>query len=133
MRSDERQAVTRLRAVILVILALAAIAGFNPHGFMRAFVIAFCLPAAWTYVRPRWPLILIWIMWSVTWVMLAVIIALGDRGPVLATWSHWLMAAATAILCVVLPLVRLTHGDSRRPRALGGSSRIPEARIHVRD
>jgi hypothetical protein len=133
MRSSERQAVTRLRAVILVILALGVIAGFQPHGYMRAFVIAFNLPAAWTYVRPRWPLILIWIMWSVTWVMLAVIIGLGDRGPVLATWSHWLMAAATLILCVVLPLVRLTQGESRRPRARAGSIRIPEARVHVRD
>lgn len=129
MPSSDEQADRRLRAVILVILALGVVAGFNPHGYMRAFVIAFNLPAAWTYVRPRWPLILIWIMWSVTWVMLAMILALGDKGPVLATWSHWLMAAATVLLCVVLPLVRLTHGRKAR----GRRSRIPEARVHVRD
>ncbi len=123
----------RLRAAILVIVALGVVAGFDPHGYRRAFVIAFNLPAAWTYVRPRWPLILIWIMWAVTGAMLAVILALGERGPILASWSHWLMAAATVLLCVGLPIVRLTQGDSRRARERAGKARIPVARVHVRD
>jgi hypothetical protein len=98
---------------------------------VRFFVICFYLPAAWVYARPRWPMITIWIMWAVTWGMLATMLALGGKPELLEPPSHWLMAGAAFLLCVVVPLVRLGHRSPALPRP--GSSRIPEARIHVRD
>ena len=131
MPNREDQVVTRLRALIFVIIGLGVVAGVLGSSEVRFFVICFYLPAGWAYVRPRWPQITIWIMWATTWGMLAVILALGGKPELLEAPSHWLMAGAAFLLCVVVPLVRRMH--EAPPLPLRGSSRIPEARIHVRD
>jgi hypothetical protein len=125
--SVEESIITPLRGLILVIIALGVLAAIVGSAQMRWFIPIFYLPVAVTYKRPRWSQILIWIMWSVTWGMLAMILAIGGRPALFTVPSHWLLASASAVLCVALPCARWYLESPH------SSSRIPQARVHRRE
>jgi hypothetical protein len=116
-----------LRALIVVILALGIAAALVGSSRMHVFVPVFYLPAVITYARPRWAQVLIWIMWSSSWGMLAMILAIDGRPGLFAVPSHWLLASSSALLVVALPLLRWFLS----PRS--ASSAIPEARVLRRE
>jgi hypothetical protein len=116
-----------LRALIFVIIALGIAAALVGNNQMRLFVPVFYLPAAITFVRPRWSQMLIWIMWSATWAMLAMMIAIGSKPALFTVSSHWLVGSAAALLVVALPLLRWFLLPRSAPSAM------PEARVHLRD
>jgi hypothetical protein len=116
-----------LRALIFVILVLGIAAAYVGSHQMRLFAPVFYLPAGIAFVRPRWSQILIWIMWSVTWGMLAMFIAIGGRPAMFTVPSHWLMGSSGALLLVALPLLRWFLS----PRF--ARSRLPEARVLRRE
>jgi hypothetical protein len=125
--AHEARMLRPLRGLTFVILALGFTAALIGDSQMRLFVPVFYLPAGITFVRPRWSQMLIWIMWSATWGMLAMMIAIGSRPALFTVPSHWLMAAAAALLFAALPLLRWYLS----PRS--ASSALPEARVLNRD
>lgn len=125
---DDARTVRSLRALILVIIALCAVAAVLGSRQMRWFIPVYCVPVAIAYGRPRWSQLLIWIMWSATWGMLALFVAIGGRPALFTVPSHWLLASAAALQCIALPLLRWALESGRF-----GASRLPEARIHRRD
>jgi hypothetical protein len=116
-----------LRALVLVIILLGITAALLGTNEMHLFVPVYYLPAGIVFVRPRWSQMLIWIMWSATWGMLAMMIAIDSRPALFTVPSHWLMAGASVLLVVALPLLRWFLS----PRS--ASAAIPEARVHRRE
>lgn len=125
---DDARIVRSLRALILVIIALGVLAAVVGSRQMRWFIPIYFLPVAITYARPRWSQILIWIMWSVSWGMLAMLIAIGGRPALFTVPSHWLLASAATLQCIALPVLRWFVESPRF-----GANRIPQARIHRRE
>jgi len=128
--ASEDQIVTRLRAIIFVMAGLGIAAAVTGSPDARFFVICFFIPGAWAYVSPRWPAIVIWIMWTSTIGLLAFLLAIGGKPDLLGSPTTWLMGMVVALLFVALPLVRRMH---EAPPVMRGRSRIPEARIYQRD
>lgn len=127
--ASEDQIVRRLRALIFVIFGLGAAAGVLGTGEMRFFIICFFIPGPAAYMRPRWPAIVIWIMSASSIGLLALLLAIGGKPELMEAPSDWLMAVASALLFIVVPLVRRMHDSP----VMHGRSRIPEARVHRRD
>jgi hypothetical protein len=127
---SEDTIVLRLRAIILVMFGLGITAAVIGSSSVRFFALCFFIPAGWAYVSPRWPAILVWLMWSSSVGLLGLLIALGGEERLFGPPSHWLLAAAAGLLFIALPLVRRMH---EAPNYRRGRSRIPEARIHRRD
>jgi hypothetical protein len=125
MESSEAPLLRPLRGLILVILALGIAAAVVGSKGMRLFLPVYFLPVAIAYARPRWSQILIWNMWSLTWGMLAMLLAIDGRPALFTVPSHWLLTSAGALQLVALPLVRWSL---LRPAA----SAIPAARLHQR-
>ncbi len=117
----------RLRVIIVVMFGLGITAAVIGTGSMRFFLLCFFVPGGWALVSPRWPAILLWIMWSSTIGLLGVLLTIGTRHSLFSVWSHWLVASITLLLFFGLPLVRRLHDA---PNYRRGRSRIPEARIH---
>jgi hypothetical protein len=130
MASSEQQIVRRLRALIFSIVGLCIAAAIIDRGEISFFSICFLLPGAWTYLNPRWPSIVIWIMWSSAIGMLAFILAIGGKPGLVEGPAHVLLLIAACLLFFAVPLVRRMH---EAPPVMRGRSRIPEARIHRRD
>ena len=128
--ASEEHIVRRLRALIFVMFGLGIAAGIIGTGEVRFFVICFFIPAGWAYMQPRWPAIIIWIMWASTVGMLGFLLAIGGDTELLDLPSHWIIGAIGGLLFIGLPLVR-RMGEA--PPIVRGRSRIPEARIHRRD
>ena len=130
MASSEDTVVRRLRAIIFVMFGLGIAAAIVGTGEVRFFVGCFFIPGAWAYLRPRWPALVIWIMWASTIGMLGFLLAIGGKTELLDSSAHWLMSIVSALLFIALPLVRRMHDA---PPMRSGRSRIPEARVHRRD
>jgi hypothetical protein len=128
--ANEDRIVLRLRALIFVIFGLGIAAAVAGNGDVRFFVVCFFIPGGAAYIRPRWPAIVIWIMWASTIGLLGFLLALGGVPDLLHSPSLWLMGTASALLFIAMPLVR-RMGEA--PPMLRGRARIPEARIHHRD
>ena len=128
--ASEDQIVTRLRAIIFVMFGLGVAAAITGSPDARFIVISFFLPAPWAYVSPRWPAIVIWIMWFGTIAPLGFMLALGGVPSLLEQPTLLLMGVVSALLVIALPLVRRMHES---PPVMRGRSRIPEARIFRRD
>lgn len=128
--ASEDQIVTRLRAIIFVMFGLGVAAALTGSPDARFFVICFFLPGPWAYASPRWPAIVIWVMWASTIGMLGFLLALGGMPSLLEQPTLWLMGLVSALLFVALPLVRRMH---EAPPVMRGRSRIPEARIFRRE
>jgi hypothetical protein len=127
-REVHERAIRRpLRILILAVIVLGVAAAIVGSRQMRQFIPIVYLPAAIAYVRPRWSQLLIWIMWSATWAMLALFMAIDTRPELFTVPSHWLLASSTALLVIALPLLRWFL-SSRAP-----ASAIPIARIHRRE
>jgi len=124
----EERILGRLRALILVIIALGVVAAIVGTRTTRWFVPMLYLPVALAYPRPRWSQILVWIMWSTTWAMLALILAIDGRPKLFTAPAHWLMTISVGLLMVGLPLLRWYLTSPRF-----GASDIPRARIHRRE
>jgi len=124
----EERILGRLRAMILVIIGLGIAAAIVGTPATRWFVPMLYLPVAMVYPRPRWSQILVWIMWSVTWGMLALILAIGGRPALFTAPAHWLLTISVGLLFAGLPLLRWYLTSPRF-----GASDIPRARIHRRE
>jgi hypothetical protein len=120
----EKQVVFTLRMLVLAIAAVGVTAGLVGTNMLRLYAIGFFAPIGWVYWRPRMPQILVWIMWSTTLSMLAVIVALGEGG-LFQRNGHWLMLVCGVMVTVVLPLVRRLNRSPALPRP----TRLPEARV----
>lgn len=127
---SEDAIVRRLRAIILVMVGLGITAAVIGDFGVRFFTLCFFIPAVGAYISPRWPAILLWIMWSSSVGLLGFLLSLGGTDRLFESPSHWLLAVAAGLLCIALPLVRRMH---EAPNYWRGRSRIPEARIHRRD
>jgi hypothetical protein len=128
MTTTEDQIVRRLRALIFVIFGLGGAAAVTGSDELRFFVLWFFVPGIGAYARPRWPAIVIWMMWASTIGMLGLLLAIGGKPELLDKPSHWFVGGAAALLFIAVPLVRRMH---EAPPILR-SRRIPEARIYRR-
>lgn len=127
---SEDTTVLWLRTIIVMMFGLGITAAVIGDGGVRFFALCFFIPGGWAYLSPRWPAILVWIMWSSSVGLLGLLIGLGGTPALFHAPSHWLMGAVAGLLFVALPLARRMH---EAPNYRRGRSRIPEARIHRRD
>lgn len=152
MDADDRErfVIRRLRQAIAFVIGLGALAialgyldvtvtdlEYQRHvelaggDELSCFVIALLAPGAWAFRRPRWPQLVIWIMWLSTWLMLGMMVALpGESNEGLDPfWIRPLitgtLVAIATIVFVVLPTIRSTHKSPPLPRP----SRLPAARV----
>lgn len=152
MDADERErsVVRRLRQAIALVIVLGALAialgyldvtvtdlDYRDHveragsDVLSIFVLVLIAPAAWVLRRPRWPQLVVWIMWLTSWVMLGAIFALpgGSSEMVMPFWIRPLITASLAaiagIVCIVLPLIRGAHKSPPLPR----DTKLPPARV----
>ena len=124
MASDrEQDVIGTLRALIVFMCVLGALAGLLARPAFQLFVIAFFLPAAWVYWRPRWLQILVWAAWSFVLMIVGVILSIGATT---ISMSTTLMVGALLVLAL-LPAVRSTHKQPRLPSP--PRAKIPGARV----
>jgi hypothetical protein len=120
----ERRIVLAIRATVLVMFALGFAAAALGSDTMRLFVIWLLIPGAWLYARARMAQIVIWIMWSSTFTLLAILVTVGERALMQRT-SDWLVAAIWVLLVVALPVIRTRQKEPPQPR----DGKLPRARI----
>jgi hypothetical protein len=100
---------------------------------LSLFVVLLLLPAGWVYRKPRWPQLVVWIMWITSWLMLLAIFSLGSPDPMegdaelgwVRTLIICLLALMGACVVIVMPLIRWTHKAPSPPRRPD----LPSARI----
>jgi hypothetical protein len=129
--------VRRLRTLTALVFACAFAAAFLASSGVQFCLFLFAVPAGFVSMRPRWPAIVLWIMWTMTWGTLAITLALGGGSGRMPSASYALLAAACLLLYSAIPLVRRTHAAPSVPRQRTGGTtrprdRIPQARIHKR-
>ena len=118
----EADVVRVLRALTVVTAALALLAvAFDRHYLI--FAAGMIVPSSWMYWRPRWGQLVAWMMWMVPLVMLGLLIHV-DHMERIATPSTWLIGGATALIMIVMPLVRISNKPPRAKR-----SKLPSARV----
>ncbi|HEY5952088.1 MAG TPA: hypothetical protein VIV40_41610 [Kofleriaceae bacterium] len=149
---EDREAIVvrRMRQAIAVVAGLAALVialgythveitdlDYQTHveragsDELTVFVVLLLAPAGWVYRKPRWPQLVMWIMWLVTWLMLATVMMIGDE-PHEMIRPFWVRAAMTlalsligCVVVIVMPLVRNLHKSPPLPRP----TRLPSARV----
>ena len=126
MASDLREArvVRTLRVIIGVTIALGVLAFLFGGMAFGIFALLFYAPAGWVYWRPRWPQIVVWIMWTTTLAMVPVLWVV-DQLHQLRVAPAYLMAIVLVLIVCVMPVVRLTNKTPRDPR----EAKIPSARV----
>lgn len=93
-------------------------------------VVMMMLPVGWAYRRPKWPLLVMWIMWLTTWLMLGAILFIADTDQAYEMvdpfWMRPLLVVTTIAMAlvvdVVLPVLR---GRNKSPPP----STLPNARV----
>ena len=96
-------------------------------------IVLLLLPAGWVYRRPRWPQIVVWIMWASSWLMLGFILQVDtDRGSWLGMDSFWIYVVTRVCtiaigftVIVAVPLIRASHKSPRLPP----KPKLPKARV----
>jgi hypothetical protein len=122
--AKEKRIVFGIRAIVLVMFAVAFAAAALGTGRMRLFVIWLVMPGAWLYARARMAQVVIWIMWSSAFTLLAILVTVGERAIMQGT-SDWLVATFWLLLVIALPLVRTRQKEPPLPR----DGKLPRARI----
>jgi len=118
----EANVVRVLRGLTVVTAALALLAvAFDRYYVI--FVAGLIVPSSWMYWRPRWGQLVAWMMWMVPLVMLGLLIHI-DHLARIATTSTWLVGCATALIMIVMPLVRMSNKPPRVKR-----TKLPSARV----
>jgi hypothetical protein len=121
----ESNVLRMLRGLVIVVLALALLAVVLDRHY-TIFAAAMIVPSSWVFWRPQWAQLLTWIMVVVPLDMLGVMIHIGHWER-LATPSARMLGAASALIVIVMPLVRRLHRSPRAPRPKPGA-KLPTAR-----